>query len=191
VLQPGAAPPRCSLTSSDTPPAAEATVQCDLLRGQRANVECACRVQNRSSSAVFPPPASAVTSATRPRPADASSNRAASSASGGRARQGGRRRRSCHRAGSFRHPDRSPRPRQAPDESSALTPSAPSRRADAPMPLTGGRRQRKVRDVPSGATFVFTRATRTTAKPSVAVTFKPSDGLEPSTPSLPWRCSTN
>ena len=21
--------------------------------------------------------------------------------------------------------------------------------------------------------------------------FKPSDGLEPSTPSLPWRCSTN
>jgi hypothetical protein len=28
-------------------------------------------------------------------------------------------------------------------------------------------------------------------KPALAGILKPSDGLEPSTPSLPWRCSTN
>ena len=36
------------------------------------------------------------------------------------------------------------------------------------------------------------RATSTSQKPTICSGFsKPSDGLEPSTPSLPWRCSTD
>ena len=32
---------------------------------------------------------------------------------------------------------------------------------------------------------------RSQKAPSAGALWKPSDGLEPSTPSLPWRCSTN